>query len=591
MSDKSMANDTQREPKAFVGLRDFCYAHVTSKLHQAVAAVLFVLPSVNRAMAHINYKHCRSVGGFYWRLTGAVKKILFAIIGRRESATYAKQGFLLSRISENDASELRQLVLAAESTPILEEDHSANYRFTGLRGVGEQTLNDNITYVKLDRPALNRLETILRAISPEVKDQLGTNFRILNVRCWISDAKELSFGPNNWHLDGMPQSIHKVLLYLTPTSAQTGTTEMRLADGTVTSLEEPAGAWLLFKNSTIVHRGVSPKVGRRVMFEITLCTSFWNVLAAHDHGSNAVYPYLPSEISGLVRRLNIPRLTDMIYRKVYLPRRDRGGIPRIAPRYAINIGGGPGFAAWGWRNLEEVVGPLNPTSFKLTPDSVFPAKAGEIPLVYSSHCLEHLPDATVKRMLDEAYRVLTPSGHLILKIPDFDDVITRWRDQDHDYFKKWGLDGLSTMWAENGIQDTIDYRAAMVFCGYWNKAYADNHFAGTSQRGEGAYHGPPKMPLGDLQKLLGTAEPKRIVDTLRQFVEDNEQDIRFNHQNAWSKEDFRLLLEQAGFEVRTFDPSVAQRRGSDIPGIHAMKDISLYCVARKAMEPAQRNSA
>ena len=75
---------------------------------------------------------------------------------------------------------------------------------------------------------------------------------------------------------------------------------------------------------------------------------------------------------------------------------------RLVPCKAVNVGGGPRFCYLGWLNLEEVTSPANPLSFKLTPTCRFPVADNSVATVYTSHCLEHLDDATVQQVLREA---------------------------------------------------------------------------------------------------------------------------------------------------------------------------------------------
>lgn len=75
------------------------------------------------------------------------------------------------------------------------------------------------------------------------------------------------------------------------------------------------------------------------------------------------------------------------------------------PRPYLNIGGGPTFVYPFWENLDPAVGPLNPKPFHFGPDVHLPFKARSLELVYTSHAMDHLDDATVAMILAEARRI------------------------------------------------------------------------------------------------------------------------------------------------------------------------------------------
>src|SRR5258706_7855317 len=168
-------------------------------------------------------------------------------------------------------------------------------------------------------------------------------------------------------------------------------------------------------------------------------------------------------------------------------------IDRIAgsePRY-LNLGGGPWFAGVGWRNLEGVASLVNPQPFQFTSGCQFPAPNAVFDLVYSSHAFEHLDMGTVRRVLTEAHRVSKPDRPLLLKVPDYEKVLEAWRNQDESFFveRNWNFDSVVWSWAQRDIPDTIDYRASMIFCGFWTSDFG-HHFTPGTRPKTGAYHGP-----------------------------------------------------------------------------------------------------
>ena len=60
---------------------------------------------------------------------------------------------------------------------------------------------------------------------------------------------------------------------------------------------------------------------------------------------------------------------------------------------------------------------------------------------------------------------------------------------------------------------------------------------------------------------------------------DSEDDYTFNHQNGWSRDELKALVESCGFRVESFDREEIIRTHADVPGIGLMEDISVYCRA------------
>jgi tetratricopeptide (TPR) repeat protein len=250
----------------------------------------------------------------------------------------------------------------------------------------------------------------------------------------------------------------------------------------------------------------------------------------------------------------------------------------------LNVGGGPEFVHPRWTNLEAAAGPGNPTPFRFDPACTFPLPTGSMLLVYSSHCLEHLDDATVARVLAETRRVIRDDGAVVLKLPDFDRALAAWRSREPSFFGDafWGFHTVAWTWPGRAVPDTLDTRAAMLFCGYWNAAYGPEgvHFApGRGRRVDGAYHGPPRLAPDDVAALLALPSPHALAAALCDRARAEEPEARFNHQNAWSRDELCGVLAAAGFAVLSFDAERIRRRWAFVPDLESMCAQSLYCVA------------
>jgi SAM-dependent methyltransferase len=247
------------------------------------------------------------------------------------------------------------------------------------------------------------------------------------------------------------------------------------------------------------------------------------------------------------------------------------------------IGGGPAFDHPHWHNLEAVESQFNPEPFEMNPDCLFPFSDSSIELVYSSHCIEHLDDPTVDRILDESFRVLKPDGALVLKIPDFDRCLSDWQSGSRDFMfsTTWGLPKLLPLWNNRGVEDTVHSRSTMMFCGFWNDAYggAHGHFSAETTISTEAYHGPAILDNETLENLISTETPHGVAKALRRHVIENEESYHFNHQNAWSRAELDALLIERGFNVLSFDIEKIIRRYHWVPDVERYDGHSTYCIA------------
>lgn len=257
-------------------------------------------------------------------------------------------------------------------------------------------------------------------------------------------------------------------------------------------------------------------------------------------------------------------------------------VNRIFGIRSLNIGGGPNFFGCGWMNLEAVKGFANTCPFVLAEGRPFPVKEASISVAYSSHCFEHLDDKTAVWTLKEIEKALKPGGDFVFKIPDYDQVLQAWRRRDAAFFSDavWGYEDIKETWKNRNVEDVLDFRAAMIFCGFWNDSYGD-HYAQQVSSGSQVYHGPAVVSKEFVRGLLADHSPNQISAALSRIIISNEPNYHFNHRNAWSQREAAQMLQDNGFETVTFDKRKILMRFFGIPGIRHQGGVSMYCWARK----------
>ncbi len=248
----------------------------------------------------------------------------------------------------------------------------------------------------------------------------------------------------------------------------------------------------------------------------------------------------------------------------------------------MNIGGGPSFAYPFWENLNSSISPLNPKPFYFGPDIPLPFKARSLDLVYTSHVLEHLDDATVAMVLSEARRILRPGAPFLVKIPDFDATVEAARASDSEFFREdgWNFEICAPTYKNrSNVVDSVVSRAASAFCSYWNEQYGDV-YGKYNVSAPGAYHGPAPIGDAELARIMLENSPHEAAAVMVAHVRDTEKDkFTWNHQNAWSAEEMTALLAENGFEMISTDKRKIVDRYNFVPHIRDMYKISAFFLA------------
>jgi SAM-dependent methyltransferase len=65
-------------------------------------------------------------------------------------------------------------------------------------------------------------------------------------------------------------------------------------------------------------------------------------------------------------------------------------------------------------------------------DDLSPFRNHSVDLIYACHCLEHFPHVKVTKVLAEWFRVLKKGGILRLSVPDFDILLTIYRENGNE---------------------------------------------------------------------------------------------------------------------------------------------------------------
>ncbi|MGL5863485.1 MAG: methyltransferase domain-containing protein [Phycicoccus sp.] len=211
------------------------------------------------------------------------------------SPTFATDGRHIGRIDDETVAHVRHALDRAPTVHVTAADAAHGYLSNpNLTPEAEAAINRDNTYLALEAPALAAAGPLFSTLAGPVEACLGTPFRIVNVRAWRTEAKARRVEANGWHRDEpYPPEVLKVIVYLTDAGPDTGTTELVHADGSHSIVVGPAGTFLAFQNSELVHRGVPPAHGARAILEVTVTPHPTRDLRPVCAGQNADFPYSP----------------------------------------------------------------------------------------------------------------------------------------------------------------------------------------------------------------------------------------------------------------------------------------------------------
>lgn len=235
----------------------------------------------------------RSVGLTFWATYARVVRLVRSSATDAQAA-FEREGWVRGSLLDTEARSLVEAFSAAGSRQFIANDSAPSY-VSGYSGKAKAAKVTGTTFLDIGPTQAHALSQALSAMSEAVTDSLGTPWRVVNVRCWRTLPNSAARGANEWHVDGFPTAFFKIMLYLTPASAESGTTELVSGSGKQVLVSGPAGTWLLFKNGVLKHRGVIPTspVGERVAIEITIARALRRDLSVVVAGMDAKYPRFP----------------------------------------------------------------------------------------------------------------------------------------------------------------------------------------------------------------------------------------------------------------------------------------------------------
>ena len=468
------------------------------------------------------------------------------------------------------------------------------------------------------------LSNFLLSISKDIEKEIGSCFRIINVRASAAKRK-MSFGPTKMHADLGPRFLRKIMIYPQPMNKSNGSLEIITRKGQKIRFNSDSPQAILLDSSICKHRGISPYIMKlRPMIEVTIAPSEKNDLTLMYEGHqsrdykfqkknfpikfNKTRNLLIKKVSSNDFGQNVPtdeeRLKIMIRnnkKKSFIYRifhncwklrsflffekiNQRFFLRETCHRYwynvtrNINLGGGFKFNYISWLNLDETNERSIHSLIDLSDVIALPISSGTIKKVYSSHFFEHIPDKGVSKLLIESRRILERKGVLILKIPDFELALKKVKKNNLSFFRG-GLGPFVKTWNSKNVQINSQNAASFLFSSYWNKDYGNPFQRSNRVRGGDPYFGPAVMKSDELKQMFSSNDIHGISRKLTERIETYKDFGGFNHQNAWSKKQLMQIVENAGFKVISQNKFFIVLRFLNIPRLFELFSWSQYLYA------------
>lgn len=409
----------------------------------------------------------------------------------------------------------------------------------------------------------NKIPRVIKKLHDFLREEFSTKikspFVYVNTRAWTTKPGSDRFASNAMHKDGLEPGHLKIMVYLTPLNEESG--YLILGDNEIKDI--PAGACIMFKNSDILHSGIPGESSDRICLEVTLMRALMDLpqlWLGHHYGRHLIDPFIAYR-----------RASELMFNQTSAQEK-----PQLFPTDKLKINVGSGRRNWeGWICFDEIDDP-GVTNLVLNEIVKLPVENQSVGLAYSSHTFEHLPDNTVFRVMWELRRVLSLGGLFVLKIPDFDWFVNEYRKGNQECMVNKGVESVTYTWGSKGLDDNFQNRVAMMLCSYWNSHYGD-HYSGNINHNDKAYHGPAVMHGEFVDQIFREYSPNQIARIMSKIALSDPDFYRFNHQNAWSREEINNMFTEFGFSLVSTDKEKIMKDFSvHIPDLGEMEDFSAY---------------
>jgi hypothetical protein len=214
------------------------------------------------------------------------------------SAKIDKTGVIHGKLSRTDLENIVACMGRCEEMKYLGDDFTQDHMFNPwIFGDCAKEFNEFATYLRPSAELNGALEKVLQSMQSEFDNTMGHHWSVISSKVMILKPLTTSIGPHIWHCDSHPACCKKMMIYLSPTSESTGSTEYKQYDGHIHKVCGDGGEWVLFENSRVTHRALPPVSVIRPVIELTFMPAFTTDTKIQNPGINAGYPWFPIPVT------------------------------------------------------------------------------------------------------------------------------------------------------------------------------------------------------------------------------------------------------------------------------------------------------
>lgn len=191
---------------------------------------------------------------------------------------------------------------------------------------------------------------------------------------------------------------------------------------------------------------------------------------------------------------------------------------------------------WYAFNREQTLSGIQYDLFSLEP---LPVESNSAEIVYTSHTIEHVNDAAVQNMFNEAYRILKPGGIFRVTAPDIDLEYRAYRENDRDFFFWIPMYSIEKHWrAVKFTMPLSQASTAQIFLAHFATSMSVLHADGA----------PRRISDEELARLFAELGYEPALDYIcSQCPIEIQRKYPGNHMNWFNHDKVFAMLRRAGF--------------------------------------------
>ena len=204
---------------------------------------------------------------------------------------------ILGTLSEQARSQLLSFFSVEPSAFSLKDTMDWHCRLTSSRDDVESKISSQTSFYK-HHPASEKVkgafQTVLSEVYPTLHEVTGCHWQVINTSAVLSKSGA-DYGMYDWHKDGFPNALRKLLIFPNSLNEANGTFEYEdpADNGNRRRLQTESASWVFCDVNRVMHRGRPGTEMDRPCLQVTLACAEQADTEFKELGLNAHYPLSP----------------------------------------------------------------------------------------------------------------------------------------------------------------------------------------------------------------------------------------------------------------------------------------------------------